>query len=221
MKDDWEFLTDPNGFDLLGDSHYQHEDGKPVVAIFGLYVSDSNSYSSAQQADLINFFKSRGVYVVGAGRHTESSCANRRTPRCTTRISPGRATGRGGTLTSSDEAFLDGVTVHIPHVFPGFSWTHLQNSDRATSRDREDGNFYWRMISDAANQTDAPWYFIGMFDEYDEATNLIPASDDPPVPDNDADGDPLTFQVSDPMPNDWWMALTGQGEGGAAEQGDD
>ncbi len=47
------------------------------------------------------------------------------------------------------------------------------------------------MISDAVNETDAPWLFIGMFDEYDEGTNLIPASDDPPVPDTDSGGNPL------------------------------
>ncbi len=71
------------------------------------------------------------------------------------------------------------------------------------------GCTYWRMLSDAINETDAPWLFIGMFDEYDEATNLIPVSDDPPVPDTDPSGNPLTFQTSDPMPNDWWLALTG------------
>ena len=68
------------------------------------------------------------------------------------------------------------------------------------------------MLADAVNQTSAEWLFIGMFDEYDEATNLIPASDDPPVPDNDSSGNPLTFQVSDPRPNDWWLALTGAAE---------
>ncbi len=40
-------------------------------------------------------------------------------------------------------------------------------------------------------------------------TNLIPASDDPPTPDTDPGGHPLTFQTSDPRPNDWWLALTG------------
>ncbi len=208
VKDDWEFLTDTNRMDILNDSHYQREDGKPVVAIFGLYVSGGNSYTTAQQTDLLNYFKSRGVYVVGAGRHTESSAQIANAGMHDAYI-PWQGYWRGGDSYASDEIRLNGVTDHIPHIFPGFSWTHLQNDDTATSRDREDGNFYWRMISDAANQTDAPWYFIGMFDEYDEGTNIIPASDDPPVPDTDAQGDPLTYQISDPRPNDWWMALTG------------
>ncbi len=163
---------------------------------------------TAQQADLIDYFQSRGVYVVGAGRHSQSSEQIANAGLHDAYI-PWQGYWNGGNSYSPAETVLDGVTVHIPHVFPGFSWTHLKNSSTATSRDREDGDFYWRMLSDAVNETDAPWLFIGMFDEYDEGTNLIPASDDPPVPDTDSDGIPLTYQVSDPRPNDWWMALTG------------
>jgi hypothetical protein len=210
VKDDWEYLTDTNGFDMLNDSHYQREAGQPVVTIFGLYVGSTNKYSNAQQADLIDYFHSRGVYVVGAGRGSQNNGAEQlANVGLHDAYISWQGYWQGGNSYVSDETALNGVAEHIPHVFPGFSWTHLQNDDTRTSHDREDGNFYWRMISDAANETDAPWYFIGMFDEYDEGTNIIPASDDPPVPDNDPDGDPLTYQISDPMPNDWWMALTG------------
>lgn len=208
VKDDWEYLTDPSGLDMLNDSHYQHEDGKPVVAIFGLYVGPTNGFSTAQQQDLISYFQSRGVYVIGAGRHAESSSQVANAGLHDAYI-PWQGYWKGGDSYAPDEAILNGVTTHVPHVFPGFSWTHLQNSSTATSRDREDGDFYWRMLNDAVNETDAPWLFLGMFDEYDEGTNLIPATDDPPVPDTDAQGNPLTYQVSDPRPNDWWMALTG------------
>ncbi len=208
VKNDWEYLTDANGMDMLNDSHYQREDGKPVVAIFGLYVDASNSYSTPQQTDLVNWFKSRGVYVIGAGRHSQSAGQSANAGLHDAYI-PWQGYWAGSNSFTPADNFLSGVTEHIPHVFPGFSWTHLKNSSTATSRDREDGDFYWRMLRDAVNQTDAPWLFIGMFDEYDEATNIIPASDDPPVPDNDAGGNPLTYQVSDPRPNDWWMALTG------------
>lgn len=209
VKDDWEFLTATSGLDMLNDSHYQREDGKPVVAIFGLHVSSGNTYTTAQQTDLINYFQSRGVYVIGAGRHTQTPGQVANAGLHDAYI-PWQGYWAGGNSFAPNEAILDGVTDHIPHVFPGFSWTHLQNDNLATSVDREDGEFYWRMISDAANETNAPWYFIGMFDEYDEGTNLIPATDDPPVPDTDPQGDPLTYQVSDPRPNDWWMALTGR-----------
>ncbi len=209
VKDDWEYLSDVNGFDMLNDSHYQSEDGKPVVAIFGLYVSSGNSYTTAQQTDLVNYFKNQGVYVIGAGRHTQTPTQHANANLNDAYI-PWQGYWWGGDSFAPNEAILNGTADHIPHIFPGFSWTHLQNDDTATSLDREDGEFYWRMISDAANETNAPWYFIGMFDEYDEGTNIIPASDDPPVPDTDAQGDPLTYQTSDPRPNDWWLALTGQ-----------
>lgn len=208
VKDDWEYLTDPARMNMLNDSHYQREDGKPVVAIFGLYVGAGNSYSTAQQQDLISYFQSRGIYVIGAGRHAQAASQIANAGLHDAYI-PWQGYWAGGNSYTPHEAALDGVTEHIPHVFPGFSWTHLQNSSTATSRDREDGDFYWRMLNDAVNETDAPWLFIGMFDEYDEGTNLIPATDDPPVPDTDNQGNPLTYQVSDPRPNDWWMRLTG------------
>ena len=208
VKEDWQFLTDPNGMDITNDSHYQREDGKPVVAIFGLFLSSDNLYSNTQQAELVNWFKSQGVYVVGAGRHTQSASQIANAGLHDAYI-PWQGYWWGSNSYSPAEAALSGVTEHIPHVFPGFSWTHLKNDSAGASVDREDGLFYWRMLSDAINETDAPWLFIGMFDEYDEATNLIPASDDPPIPDSGSNGEPLTFQTSEPMPNDWWMALTG------------
>ncbi len=211
VKDDWEYLTDTNGFDMLNDSHYQREGGQPVVTIFGLYVGSTNKYSTAQHADLINYFHSRGVYVVGAGRGSQTGGAEQlANVGLHDAYISWQGYWKGSDSYADDEAALNGVAEHIPHVFPGFSWTHLQNDSTRSSHDRENGNFYWRMISDAANETNAPWYFIGMFDEYDEGTNIIPASDDPPVPDTDPVlGVPLTYQVSDPMPSDWWMALTG------------
>lgn len=209
VKDDWEFLTESDGLDMLGDSRYQREDGKPVVAIFGLYLNSEKAYTTAQQTDLVNYFQSRGVYVIGAGRHSESTAQTANAGLHDAYI-PWQGYWKGGSSYAPAETRLDGVTEHIPHVFPGFSWTHLQDDSAASSIDREDGAYYWRMLEDAVNETDSPWLFIGMFDEYDEGTNLIPASDDPPVPDNDPNGIPLTFQTSDPSPNDWWMALTGE-----------
>ncbi len=212
VKDDWEYLVDNNGLDMLNDSHYQREDGKPVVTIFGLYLTPTNGYTTAQQTNLINYFQSQGVYVIGAGRHTQNPTAY---PAQVVNAGlhdayiPWQGYYSGSNSYTKDENTLNGVTDHIPHVFPGFSWTHLQDDSNAASQDRQGGEFYWRMLSDAVNETDAPWLFIGMFDEYDEATNLIPASDDPPLPDTDAQGIPLVFQTSDPLPNDWWMNLTG------------
>ena len=208
VKDDWEYLTDPNGMDMLNDSHYQREDGKPIVAIFGLYLNSGNQYSTAQQTDLITWFQNRGVYVVGAGRHQQNTSQLANAGLHDAYI-PWQGYNWGGQSYTPSENRLNGVVDHIPHVFPGFSWTHLQDSSSATSVDREDGEFYWRMLNDAINETSAEWLFLGMFDEYDEGTNVIPGTDDPPVPDTDPQGNPLTYQVSDPRPNDWWMALTG------------
>lgn len=210
VKDDWEYLTRADGFDMLSDPSYQRHDGKPVVAIYGLYVTPDNHYSDADQADLVNWFKSRGVYVIGAGRHLNSTHQIQNNLALYDDYMQWQGYWTGQDSYQRDVGLAAGITRYVPHVLPGFSWTHLKEDADATSRDRDGGAYYQRMLADAVNETDAPWIFIGMFDEYDEATNITPASDDPPVPDTDASGDTLTFQDNEGRPNDWHMALTGK-----------
>ena len=93
VKQDWLYLTDPNGLDLASDSHYQREQGKPVVAIFGLYLNSGNQYSTAQQQELVNWFKSQGAYVVALAA-TSRTRRKYLTRGCTMRTSLGRDTSR-------------------------------------------------------------------------------------------------------------------------------
>ncbi|KAA1260261.1 hypothetical protein LF1_28000 [Rubripirellula obstinata] len=211
VKDDWDFLTNSNGFDLLSDTRYLRQDGKPVVAIFGLYISGNNSYTTAQQTDLTDFFRSRGVYLIGAGRHSESANHVADAGLNDAYIPWMGYFSGGSSFTPADDA-LDGITEHIPHVSPGFSWTQLKEDADSAFRDREDGSHYWQLMHDAVQETDSSWIFVGMFDEYDEATHIMPASDDPPIPETDDEGNSYRFVTNGPRPNDWWLALTGQGK---------
>jgi hypothetical protein len=71
------------------------------------------------------------------------------------------------------------------HVKPGFSWAnlkHLPTGDSKSYTPRDGGLFYWNLLSKAA-QARVDRLFIGMFDEYDESTAIMPMSDDvPPLP---------------------------------------
>ena len=42
--------------------------------------------------------------------------------------------------------------------------------------DRADGNFYWGKIANGINITNPEAVFLGMFDEYNEATAIMPMS---------------------------------------------
>lgn len=80
-------------------------------------------------------------------------------------------------------------TIGLPyyaHVKPGFSWANLKHlptgDDSVAFTPREGGDFYWRQLESAAN-SGVERLFVGMFDEYDEGTAIMPMSDDtPPTP---------------------------------------
>ena len=71
---------------------------------------------------------------------------------------------------------------YYPHVWPGFSWAHLQQQTGNTGlTPRNGGLYYWGKVSGAIG-AGADRMFVGMFDEYDEGTAIMPMSDDPPFP---------------------------------------
>jgi len=92
----------------------------------------------------------------------------------------------------------------FPHVWPGFSWAHLQRlADETQYTPRGGGLFYWQNIHGALG-SGAKRLFIGMFDEYDEGTAVMPMSDDPPATAPNW-GRFLTNLGRAPY---WWLLLT-------------
>lgn len=75
---------------------------------------------------------------------------------------------------------------YYAHVMPGFSWANLKHlptgDDSMAYAPRDGGRYYWNQLT-AASQAGADRVFVGMFDEYDEGTAIMPMSDDvPPTP---------------------------------------
>ena len=87
LQADWEWLT--NQFDILNDPRYIHEDGKPVVFIWGLAVPDRD-FTTASANAVVDYFQAQGVHVLGGLPPTGA----RSTP-------PGRPTWRNTTASSS------------------------------------------------------------------------------------------------------------------------
>jgi hypothetical protein len=96
----------------------------------------------------------------------------------------------------------------LPHAWPGFSWHHLKKlvpNEQFTPR--AGGDFYWDRLYNAVS-CGADQIFLGMFDEYDEGTALMPMSDNHPEP-HSAWGKYIDNEGRDPF---WYLQLSAAGK---------
>jgi hypothetical protein len=218
--DDWKFLCD--GVKVREDSRYLHEQGKPVVLLWGLGFRDRR-WTAAQAAELIAFFKSDakygGVYLVGGvdplwrnlrgESRTEPEWAD--VYRSFDALSPWDA-GRYRDDASMDEfrrMVWEGDVAelkrlhkgYMPTAFPGFSWDNLwRAAPGSTAIPRRKGEFYWRQFA-IFRELGVRTVFVGMFDEVDEGTAIFKVSNAVPVDKH--------FVTYEGMPSDSYLRLTG------------
>lgn len=201
LERDWSWLVDT--LKIHDDPYYAREDGKPVVFIWGLPVSN-RGFRPEIANEIVDFFKNNpkygGNYVIGG------------IPGAWRKLSPewhahiahydSVLTWQGRRHDENVEAFEKIGVKYYPHVWPGFSWAHLKGApEQYTSRDG--GRFYWDLITSAV-KAGGDRLFVGMFDEYDESTAIIPMTDDPPHP------RPINgrFLTNEGLPSTWWLTLT-------------
>jgi autotransporter-associated beta strand protein len=200
LQADWQWLT--TEFDILNDPRYVREGGKPVVFIWGLPVPDRN-FTPATSNAVVDWFKSQGCHVIGG------------IPNVWTTLSAAWQTHIAkydgvlvwmSTSTSEVSFFNNRGQDYYPHIWPGFSWAHLKQhpaNPPVQLTDRQGGQFYWDKGRTWIN-AGADRLFLGMFDEYDEGTAIMPMTDDPPPP-NTGWG---RFIDNQGKPGDWWMTLS-------------
>ncbi|MDB6121600.1 MAG: hypothetical protein JWQ71_593 [Pedosphaera sp.] len=205
MTNDWRWLVDTMG--LPGDSRYAHEGGKPVVFIWGLPFPD-RGISKANANAIVDFFKNDpvygGNYVIGGWPWWWRTMPdwNDHFQRYDGALAwmPQNAAGYLADYQQLNSWGID----YFPHVWPGFSWAHLQRLNNETQYSpRGQGLFYWQNIYGAIG-SGASRLFIGMFDEYDEGTAIMPMTDDPPSPAPNWG----RFLTNLGKPSDWWLLLT-------------
>jgi hypothetical protein len=92
----------------------------------------------------------------------------------------------------------------LPHAWPGFSWTNLKRYEPGHGTPRAGGDFYWERLYNAVN-LGADQVFLGMFDEYDEGTAIMPMSDNHPLPHTEW-GSYIDNEGLDPF---WYLQLSG------------
>lgn len=203
VENDWKWLVD--SAHILQDTSYAHEGVKPVVVLWGYSIRSGLTPTTGDQ--LVDFLKNDpvygGNYVIGgvwAGWPTVVSTWQE------------HFTHYDGALVwqaqnfSNDNAFFKSLGVdYFADVFPGFSWSNLQKSNAGFS-DRSGGQFYWNEMN-AAVSAGSKRMFVGMFDEYNEGTAIMPMSDDSPVT------QPYGHFVNNQgHASNWWLQLSNSGK---------
>ncbi|HET6246335.1 MAG TPA: glycoside hydrolase family 71/99-like protein [Tepidisphaeraceae bacterium] len=217
---DWKFLCDKPK--VREDSRYLHQNGKPVVLLWGLGFRDRN-WTAEQAEELIKFFKTDptygGVYLIGGidpGWRTLTGSSRteqewNKVYREFDAISPWDA-GRYRNNADMDHtrretwtkdlAELKGLNIrYMPTAFPGFSWDNLQRTPPGkTMIARHKGEFFWRQFA-IFKELGIRTVFVGMFDEVNEGTAIYKVSNEVPVG--------KYFVTYEGLPSDYYLKLTG------------
>ena len=203
MTNDWNWLVNEAG--ILDDPRYAHEDGKPVLFIWGFSVN-GRDFTLAEADSIVDWFAGEGLYLI-AGVNSWKWETNTTWHAHYQKYDQllGWMERDLGDL-NRQKATLDSWGMKIlPHAWPGFSWNNLQQTVfpyQYTARDG--GNFYWTRIYNAV-ACGADQIFLGMFDEYDEGTHIMPMSDI--HPDTHPDwGHYIDNEGRDPS---WYLQLSG------------
>lgn len=101
--------------------------------------------------------------------------------------------------------------LYVPCVFPGFSWKNMKQWNRPYDFiSRDHGNFFWTQVA-GAKAVGAEALYIAMFDELDEGTAIFKCLKRSDVPLNDYKGDGGIFWgIDDELETDHYLWLAGE-----------
>jgi len=206
FTNDWNFLVNDVG--ILEDARYAHEDGKPVLAIWGFSVPGREGITLEEADSIVDWFKDpargRELYLVAGVRNNWQRNTNwyahyRKYDLLFPWMEP------SAKALAQQKAQLEewGMKL-LPHTWPGFAWHNLRKFKYPQQyAARGGGQFYWERLYNAVS-VGADQLYLGMFDEYDEATAIMPMSDNHPEPHTEW-GHYINNEGRDPF---WWLRLS-------------
>ena len=218
---DWEFLTQEQR--VTENTAYQHHNGKPVVAIWGIGFSDKKKpreYTLAECRELVELLKRNGCTVMlgvptgwrDLDRDAISDPELHEVVKIADLVSPwtpGRYRDLKGVKRHADKSWRadvkwcrDHKLDYMPVVFPGFSW-HNMKGDKIDAIPRLKGDFLWAQIT-AARRAGCNMLYVAMFDEVDEGTAIFKCTNNPPT------GNGAKFLTYEGLPSDHYLNLTGR-----------
>jgi hypothetical protein len=215
---DWHYMVDT--LQVTQDPGYLHQGGLPVVGIFGFYpVSQIDNTVTANA--LMDIFQTPGPYqawVAGAGEWYWRTDPAVTAPWLSVlyRFASYQPwnTGNGASATqgpstnywAADKAQLAAQATPVlyqPQIYPGGSADNRSHTTPgATLNGRLQGGSIWGQFAQARS-INAPWVFVGMFDEMDEGTEIFKITNAPPT---------QTYtQAYEGLPSDCYLCFTEQG----------
>jgi len=219
VSEDWGLLR--TRMRIGRDPAYQHHEGRPLVAVWGVGFSDDRRYSLAECRELVAFLKADGCSVMlgvpswwregtrdavdDPALHEILAMADVVSPWSVGRYrSPEEAAKHAENVWMPDLAWCrERKLDFLPVVFPGFSWHNLK-VDPLGSIPRLGGRFLWSQMV-AAKRSGAGMIYVAMFDEVDEGTAIFKCTNEPPV------GEGVSFLDYEGLPADHYLRLAGMG----------
>jgi hypothetical protein len=218
--DDWRMLQDK--MHLAEDPAFQHHNGKPLVAIWGVGFNGKIKRRPGLEecAALIAKFKAHGCSVmlgIPTGWRMQDRDALQdpelhKVLLMADVLSPwsvGRFRDLPGVQRHAKTYWEEDIVWarehnidYMPVVFPGFSWHNLKGAQLG-STPRLDGQFFWSQVV-ASKKAGADMLYIAMFDEVDEGTAIFKCSNNPPSSGGSK------FLTLDGLPSDFYLRLAGE-----------
>jgi len=201
---------------------YLFQNGKPLIAVWGIGFNDGRKYNLQTADRIINALQANGYSVLlgvpthwrEMGSDTEKDPFLHELIKKSDIIMPwfvGRYNQQSfnqdyKSLIQKDMEWCAKNKVgYAPLCYPGFSWANMTGSDKAFVP-RDEGNFLWSQLSYNIN-AGAKMLYIAMFDEVDEGTAIYKTlhQKDVPIQENGK-----FIGIEDNLPNDHYIWLTGQ-----------
>lgn len=159
-------------------SAYAKQNGKPVICIWGFGFNDNNHpFTAAACLDVINWFKSKGCYVIGGvptnwrTQISDSRPNFLNTYNALDMISPWMI-GRIGTINEIENKFR---TINMPDMAycktNGIDYQPCVLPGDLQEHQRLHGDFMWRQFYNMKSLA-VQGLYISMFDEYNEGNQI-------------------------------------------------
>ncbi|MEN0055067.1 MAG: glycoside hydrolase family 71/99-like protein [Mucilaginibacter sp.] len=187
LKTDWT-NTITGSLNLLSSTAYAKQNNKPVVCIYGL-AYNGHPATPAKALDLVNWFKSKGCYVIGSlpgewrGGFGDAAPGYTNFYKALNMIS---AWAVGRVPDDSYRPWVEGDrdfcnANHIdyqPCIYPGTAFHNSNGSDSPKNGiPRAHGDFMWAQFATLKNAGVRSAY-VAMFDELNEATSIFKVAED-------------------------------------------
>jgi hypothetical protein len=218
MAKDWRYLVDV--LRITEDDRYLKHGGKPVAGVFGWYKGRFTTDTANAILDIFQKPGSGQSFVYGAGAwywNVEPFPADWK--KVIYRMGAFQAWNCGDLMGEAPKRYaktdywakdLADLAAHnviwIPELFPGCSSDHRDNHEIALNvKDqfcpRRGGDFLWEQVV-ANYDVGSKSFFLGMFDEFDEGTQIAKVTGQPPVE--------RKFLDYEGQPSDCYLCYTGQ-----------